>query len=316
MKRFVLPLIPVMLFAFSGCPTPVNQAPVFDFLRTIEATTDLVVTLDGSAATDPDGDTLTFLWELTAVPPGSSLVVGSTDITNATSAVATFTPDVTGYYFVSFTVSDGSLSITRDTKVASGDLGLGLEAHYLLNGNANDASGNSPNGTATAVSWVSDRLGAAGNAASFDGSTSGIDVAKQDFTSATNTCTLSCWVRIDGTTSTSEYFLVTSGFGLFQNGSKIGFTIMGLTDNAFATVTQGAWHHVVGTYDGTDIKLYIDEILETTVNWPGTMTTTGSNCTMGYTGTDYWDGIVDDVWMFRRVIEYAEIGLLHLYDAY
>jgi hypothetical protein len=110
-------LLAVVVLALAGCPAPTNRAPLFEFTSALSATTAVPATLDGSAATDPDADTLTFLWELTYVPDGSSLSVGSADIVDATSAVASFTPDVTGMWLVQLTVSDGALSVTRDTKL-------------------------------------------------------------------------------------------------------------------------------------------------------------------------------------------------------
>jgi hypothetical protein len=59
------------------------------------------VSLDGSTSSDPDGDTITYSWTITSKPVGS---VAS--LTNATSAMASITPDVSGTYEMSLTVSD------------------------------------------------------------------------------------------------------------------------------------------------------------------------------------------------------------------
>jgi len=62
------------------------------------------VTLDGSASTDANGDTLTYKWALLAKPIGSSATLSST-----TSAKPTFTADLTGVYVASLVVNDGKV---------------------------------------------------------------------------------------------------------------------------------------------------------------------------------------------------------------
>ena len=70
---------------------------------------DLVV-LDGTQSTDPDAgpEPLTFTWRFVSVPPGSSL--SNADIEAADQAVASFSPDVEGYYVLELEVFDGQAS--------------------------------------------------------------------------------------------------------------------------------------------------------------------------------------------------------------
>ncbi len=74
-----------------------------------------VVTLDGSASSDPDGDTLTYHWEQTYGP--------TVTLNNPNSMVATFTAKEEGTYKFSLTVNDGNggsdsatIQITAKTK--------------------------------------------------------------------------------------------------------------------------------------------------------------------------------------------------------
>ncbi len=62
------------------------------------------ILLDGSGSGDPQGQALTYDWQLEAAPSTSALV----DVNSATSAIASLTPDVAGTYVARLTVSDGS----------------------------------------------------------------------------------------------------------------------------------------------------------------------------------------------------------------
>ncbi|HEX7079756.1 MAG TPA: PKD domain-containing protein [Gammaproteobacteria bacterium] len=73
-----------------------------------------LVTLDGSASTDADGDPLSFAWSLTAVPAGSTAVLGSAD-----TPAPTFVADVAGTYVAQLIVSDGTASSAPDTVVVT-----------------------------------------------------------------------------------------------------------------------------------------------------------------------------------------------------
>ena len=70
--------------------------------------TDLVQ-LDGSGSSDVDGDQLTFLWELSAKPAGSTATLSDPTVVNPT-----FVVDVPGTYIVLLTVNDGTLDSEVD----------------------------------------------------------------------------------------------------------------------------------------------------------------------------------------------------------
>ncbi len=66
------------------------------------------IKLDGSASSDPDGDSLRYRWSFTTRPAGSALT--DADIQDSTSAFASFTGDVKGTYGVKLVVRDGMLA--------------------------------------------------------------------------------------------------------------------------------------------------------------------------------------------------------------
>ena len=87
-----------------------NAAPVANAGVAQNVVAGSVVTLDGSASSDANGDALTYVWTLTAKPAGSTAVLSS-----STSAKPTFTADATGTYVGTLTVNDGKVSSTAVT---------------------------------------------------------------------------------------------------------------------------------------------------------------------------------------------------------
>jgi RHS repeat-associated protein len=69
-----------------------------------------VAQLDGSASSDPDGNSLTFTWSLIAIPSGSAAA-----LSNPSAIKPTFTIDRPGNYTAQLVVSDGQLSSGLDT---------------------------------------------------------------------------------------------------------------------------------------------------------------------------------------------------------
>lgn len=134
-----------------------------------------------------------------------------------------------------------------------------LVSYYKLDSNSNDSVGTN-NGTDTAVSYVSGKIG---NAGSYNGTTSYStmgDVLDQTGTSAFS---ISLWVKY---TSTGNDMLVTkqtpsgnfNGYALWRNASasKLEFTIVSTVSNILvtqfpSTYNDGNWHHIVITYDGS-----------------------------------------------------------------
>jgi hypothetical protein len=68
------------------------------------------VHLDGSASRDADGDTLTYRWSLTSLPPGSTAT-----LSNPNAVQPSFVVDRPGTYVAQLIVNDGTVDSTPDT---------------------------------------------------------------------------------------------------------------------------------------------------------------------------------------------------------
>lgn len=84
-----------------------NRAPtaVSGTYASQDVTVNPVIQLDGSGSSDPDNNTLTYLWAIVSKPIGSTATLSGTQIVNPTIAA-----DIGGDYQVSLIVNDGAIS--------------------------------------------------------------------------------------------------------------------------------------------------------------------------------------------------------------
>jgi predicted extracellular nuclease len=93
-----------------GCVVETNERPIAAAGPDVVVSLGDVVSLDGTASSDPDDDVLTYAWTVLGRPVGSSAAPAA-----PTEATTTFTPDATGLWTIQLTVSDGELDDT-DTR--------------------------------------------------------------------------------------------------------------------------------------------------------------------------------------------------------
>ena len=93
-----------VLAAVSILASAANLAPVAKPGVNQSVVTGTKVSVDASASSDPNGDSITYRWSLLFKPAGSTATLSS-----ATTASATFTADLAGTYLVGLTVNDGKV---------------------------------------------------------------------------------------------------------------------------------------------------------------------------------------------------------------
>jgi len=94
-----------------------NTAPVADAGADLKGKLNSVITLEGSASSDADGDTITYDWTLTSAPTGSAAT-----LTDADTDSPTLIPDVGGLYVASLTVNDGKTDSNSDSVTVTSGL--------------------------------------------------------------------------------------------------------------------------------------------------------------------------------------------------
>lgn len=208
----------------------------------------------------------------------------------------------------------------------------GLLAQYSFEGNAKDTSGNAVNGSVTNGQFVSPGASDTGSAIEFEGD-GYVDLGNPSaFDFATGDWSISAWFQTGVPTQDERGVIFGNGSDseggkrimLIQNETGDGVFDVVCDDNvtkqiaSSTTLTNdGEWHIVVAQRVGTEIRLYIDGILEGTVTVDATYDLSGTSEFNAYIGTitDYstqepfkmLDGQVDEVLIYNRALTEEEI---------
>jgi hypothetical protein len=178
----------------------------------------------------------------------------------------------------------------------------GLVAEYLFSGDANDSQGSNDGALSGGPVFTLDRFGKANGACLLDGVNDVITTTADHFISGNNV-SVSLWFNAPSTSGPLRYFVICSDFGVFMEGGNIGIAIsIPATDSASGPFTANTWHHLLGTYDGTDIRCYIDGVLTQVKNHPGDISDLNHPLTFGSFNNEYWAGGIDDVRIYNRTI--------------
>ena len=125
-----------------------------------------------------------------------------------------------------------------------------------------------------------------------------------------NTGTAPCIVTeiFPGTTNTINYSL-----GSLNDNSpnlQVGFYTAGWNStSAGYTLTANTWYYIVGTYDGTAVKLYVNNALIQTFNTttPSFSSNGGIRLMRRWDLGDYWDGYLSTVAIYDNALTQSQI---------
>jgi hypothetical protein len=202
------------------------------------------------------------------------------------------------------------------------DITTGLVAYYPFNGNANDDSGNTNNGSVYGAVLATDEFGSANSSYSFNGSSSYIEVpSSTSLTSPIKSLTVASWLYIypgwgsDGCADIVD-FSNTGANGQYR------FTICSngywsLVAGGFSYVSGLAtdtWYHVAYSWNGKSVRYYIDGKLVTTASYSQPLQPTNMPLEIGRDPTgslDYFAGQLDKIRIYKRALSGAEIKELY-----
>jgi len=205
----------------------------------------------------------------------------------------------------------------------------GLIGEYLFESNVNDTSGIGNHGTASVITYVNDRKAVANSAASFNGSSSHVQVANNPFYFPSNTpFSFSFWYQLL-TAQTGNDYIISSGRNTVGSiNYLIGYLsatdVFWLVNNDSAGTNfciayptspdRDAWHHIVYSFDGSNMSAYKDNVLIISKAFVfGTVT---SDSDKFFLGRDNWGGnrflgYLDELRIYNRALTISEIASLY-----
>jgi hypothetical protein len=197
----------------------------------------------------------------------------------------------------------------------------GLASYWRLGesaGTTADDANNQHDGTYGGAHTLGASGGIAGDSNAAVGLSGGhVDMGDNlDFTGTTS-FSLEAWVRpttIDGTSRriVSKALGGLQGYELFVNsGSGLQFQrIAGVTDTVSTSAPPlNSWSHVVATYDGTTMRLYVNGSLASSAASALSLLDNAAAFRVGNSalGTDGWAGDLDDVAVYSGVLGAAQV---------
>jgi len=182
-----------------------------------------------------------------------------------------------------------------------------------------DLTGNGNNGTLTnGATYLTDN----GGIMSFDGINDYVSTPNTTFLDLPNNTSMEFWVNSN---SLNNIDIISHRFNCYgaaynptwANGYTPGklsiyYYISGWKGvSTTTTPLPNTWYHLVGTYDGSTMKIYLNGVLENTRGAVGTIKQYESNLDIGgytgYPGTYAWDGEIPIVRYYHKTLTDSEV---------
>jgi len=235
----------------------------------------------------------------------------------------------------------GAATMKVNTPITLAGAQSGLVGNWTFNGQdmnattALDRSGQGNNGDvrggATPVPGIS------GQALSFDGVNDYVNAGDINAMDGLTKVTVSAWTKyslIGGLTSEKHMVdksdcngVATGNFELVggvNTAHKVNFVVLytdpgfTLSGSSITSIDDGKWHHIVGTYDGNRVRIYVDGFEENSAALSNKTLNSlsnfeiGGNCNgIGQSSGFLWPGLIDEVRVYNRALSQSEITDLY-----
>jgi chitodextrinase len=256
-------------------------------------------------------------------------LIGAEDTTAPYSVSWITSTNSNGSYVLTAVARDSSgnqtTSSSRTVTVQNSTSTVGLVAEWSFDDGsgttAQDDSGNGHTGTISNAAWSA--TGKYGGALAFNGSNSWVTVADAAFLDLTTGMTIEAWVNPTSLTGWRSILLKerTGGlaYSMYATNPDLGslppgtFINLGAASDINSSGTQAlplnTWTHLAGTYDGSQLKMYVNGSLLQTINASGSITVSNGVLRIGGNSVygEYFAGLIDEIRLYNRALALAEI---------
>ncbi|MBI3583168.1 MAG: DUF2341 domain-containing protein [Nitrospinae bacterium] len=275
-----------------------------------------VLSVTGKTWKDGSGNIGSAVWSQTRFTNDTLLITLST----ATSAPTVATGDIITLSGGIIKEKTGINSITGSTKIrGSYDLN-GAVAYWNLDessGDPSDSVGQYNTGTLACVGTGCTNptyaAGKYGNAMTFASASSQyVSVSNYPDLNPSTSITVEAWVSLSDTGAEHVILSKNNQYLLrYSTNNKFSFYLYDGTDwepgvHSATLPSSNTWYHVVGTWDGTNQKIYVNGVLENTVTHNFTSASTTNAVEIGKWSA-YMNGLIDEVVIYNRAITDDEV---------
>lgn len=205
----------------------------------------------------------------------------------------------------------------------------GMVAEWHFNGSAQDTSGSDNHGTINGATFVQ---GISGQALSFDGVDDMVVVPHSPSLSL-DKFTMEAWIKIKKIREfgSQETILIKRYEPSWQDNYGLAISSKGKVEASFYSfdiptwfnaksvinISAGDWYHIAATYDRTTLKIYINGVLDNSVNTKYTPYQNNFKLVIGRAcagdpclfrpSSPSFNGIIDEVRIYNRALSASEI---------
>ncbi|MBS1902681.1 MAG: carboxypeptidase regulatory-like domain-containing protein [Bacteroidetes bacterium] len=204
----------------------------------------------------------------------------------------------------------------------------GLLVYYPFDGDGHDASGNGRDLDLTSATFGVSRSGQKQALLCNGGST--VATAQPDEEMNSSTLTVSLWIKAPNPSANGNFSIIDKYLGNSFNGYTLWLTSNNIewlygTGSSFAftvidrsSVLDNGWHSIVCTADGNKVTMYFDGAIAASGTWSGNPGRTtqqrglliGAGTTSDNMVSGFFQGAIDDVRIYNRVLSASEISTL------
>jgi len=196
-----------------------------------------------------------------------------------------------------------------------------IVSYWPLDGSFDDLIGGNDG---TASGDIKNVTGISSGGISFDGVDDKVTISDANDLSSTS-ISVGAWIKKDDLSGLESFISKASGAGsgeyyfIFGDGDlffRVVDDSTGGYKGKYFTYPDTNWHHIIATFNGTNISMYLDGVSQSLADSSSgsftAMENTAQDVTLSYRGASYpYDGQIDEVLIYNRPLDASEVQALY-----